>query len=74
MVVITVVSRVVCDLVVNAGPWGAGIAAAKRDSVQQILSVNIAADSAIDKKTDMRCINIMELLHLERCAHFNRFK
>lgn len=53
MMVITVVSRVVCDLVVNAGPWGAGITAAERDSIQQILSVNIAADSAIDKKTSM---------------------
>lgn len=62
MVVITVVSRVVGDLVVNAGPWGAGIAAAERHSIQQILSVNIAADSAVDEKTNLRCINITELL------------
>lgn len=62
MVVITVVSRVVGDLVVNAGPWGAGITAAERHSIQQILSVNIAVDSAIDKKTNLRCINITELL------------
>lgn len=50
MVVITVVSRVVGDLVVNAGPWGAGITAAERDSVQQILPVNIAANSAINRE------------------------
>lgn len=45
LVVVAVVSRVVGDLVLDAGPWGAGVAAAEGDTINQVPSIHIAFDS-----------------------------
>lgn len=45
LVVVAVVSRVVGDLVLDAGPRGAGVAAAEGDTINQVPSINVAFDS-----------------------------
>lgn len=40
--IVVVVSAVVCQLVLDTGPWGAGVAAAEGYSVHQELSINVA--------------------------------
>lgn len=54
VVVVTVVGRIVCHLVLNAGSWGTGVTAAERHSIHQILAVHIAPNAT--KKTKC-CIN-----------------
>lgn len=49
LVVVAVVSRVVGDLVLDAGSRGAGVAAAERDAVHQVPSVHVAFDPTMDK-------------------------
>lgn len=39
-------STVVCQLVLDAGPWGAGVAAAEGDSIHQELAINVALQTA----------------------------
>lgn len=39
-------SAVVCQLVLDAGPWGAGVAAAEGDSIHQELPINVAVQTA----------------------------
>lgn len=46
VVVVAVVGRVVGHLELDAGSGGAGVAAAERDAVHQVLAVHIAADAA----------------------------
>lgn len=49
VVVVTVVSRVVSHLVLDAGSGGAGVAAAEWHSIHQVLPVHVASDAT--KKT-----------------------
>ena len=44
--VVAVVGRVVGHLALDAGPGGAGVAAAEGDPVHQVLAVHVAADAA----------------------------
>lgn len=45
VVVVTVVGRIVRHLVLNAGSWGAGVTAAERHSIHQILAVHITPNA-----------------------------
>lgn len=45
LVVVAVVSRVVGDLVLDAGPRGAGVTAAEGDAINQVPSIHVAFDS-----------------------------
>lgn len=40
-VVIVVVGRVICHVMLDAGPWGARVTAAEGDAVHQVLSLHI---------------------------------
>lgn len=44
--IVVVVSAVVGQLVLDAGPWGAGVAAAEGDSIHQELPINVALQTA----------------------------
>lgn len=46
VVVITVVSGVVGHLVLDAGSGGAGVTAAERDSIHQVLTIHVAPNAA----------------------------
>lgn len=45
VVVVVVVGRVVGQVVLDAGAWGAGVAAAEGDAVHQILPLHVAQDT-----------------------------
>lgn len=49
LVIIIVVSWVVGEMILDARPWGAGVAAAKWDPIHQVSAINVALDAA--KKT-----------------------
>lgn len=49
LVVVAVVGRVVGDLVLDAGPGRAGVAAAEGDAVHQVPPVHVAFDPATGK-------------------------
>lgn len=57
VVVIAVVGRVVGHLQLDAGPWGAGVAAAERHAVHQVLAVHVATNAA--KRMRQRVIVFM---------------
>ena len=44
-VVVVVVGRVVGQVVLEAGPWRAGVTAAEGDAVHQVAAVNVAPDT-----------------------------
>lgn len=46
VVVVAVVGRVVGHLVLDAGSGGAGVTAAERDSIHQILAIHVAPNAA----------------------------
>ena len=46
LVIIVIVSRVVGELILDAWPWRAGIAATEWDSIQQVTAIHIALDAA----------------------------
>lgn len=50
LVVIAVVCRVVGELVLDAGPWRAGVAAAEGDAIHQIPPVHIALDATGEER------------------------
>lgn len=43
LVLVAEVSRVVGDLMLDAGPWRKGIAAAERDPIHQVLPLNVTS-------------------------------
>lgn len=49
--VVVVVSAVVCQLVLDTGPWGAWVAAAEGYSIHQELPINIALQAAAAGQT-----------------------
>lgn len=52
MVVIAVVGSVVGHLVLDTGPWGAGVTAAEGDPIHKVLPVHVAVDSAAEEDMD----------------------
>lgn len=45
LVVVAVVCRVVGELVLDAGPWRAGVAAAEGDAIHQVPPIHVALDA-----------------------------
>lgn len=64
MVFIIVVSRVVGDLILDAWPRGAGVAAAERHAINQVAAINVALYAAAGK----RKICVSNLLASNRCV------
>lgn len=59
VVVVAVVGRVVGHLALDAGPGGAGVAAAERDSVHQVLAVHVAPNAAKRMKQSIMLCHAM---------------
>lgn len=64
MVFIVVVSRVVGDLILDARPRGAGVAAAERHAINQVAAIDVALYTATGK----RKICVSNLLASNRCG------
>ena len=46
LVIIVIVSRVVGELILDAWPWRAGVAATEWDSIYQVAAIHVALDAA----------------------------
>lgn len=59
VVVVAVVSRVVGHLELDAGSGGAGVTAAERDSIHQILAIHVAPNAAKRMRPSIMLVVVM---------------
>lgn len=58
MVFIIIMGRVVGDLILDARPWGAGVAAAERHTIDQVAAIHVALYTATGR-SEIRFLSLV---------------